>query len=280
MAVRRDASRSPVALVRALLWGIGVGFLLMLLLLVGKTVLAIPVEAVSIGLVRLATTAARPWGALKEWSSSLFQSHRLHRELQESQKQLAEWQAKGLHFEQLAEENLRLRQLLGLAQSLKQPYLAAEVIAIGGSNWFHTVIVNKGEQDGVRQGAPVLNHQGLVGRIGEVNAHHSTVLLLTDRHSAVGVALSDHPNTYGIVKGVGKPWCELVFLSRHVVPRKGEKLVTSGLGGVFPKGIPVGEVLSVQTTTEPPKVRVRPFVKSTELREVIILTNLPPPVIP
>jgi rod shape-determining protein MreC len=62
------------------------------------------------------------------------------------------------------------------------------------------------------------------------------------------------------------------------VPEKGEVLVTSGLGEVFPKGIPVGEVVSVSLTTEPPTVKVKPFLQVNELREVIILTKLPPTV--
>ncbi len=280
MAVRKNASRTTLSLVKAWLWGILVGILAFVLLLSGRSLLAFPTDVFTTALVRFATALSRPWVALQHFSQRLFHAEALQQELLQARAQMARWLAEQERLQRLEEENQRLRQLLGLSRSLDHPYVAAEVIAIGGSNWFHTVIINKGERDGIRQGAPVLCHRGLVGRIWEVKTHHSIVLLLTDRHSAVSVALSEHPNTYGIVKGTGRRWCELTHLSRHVVPRKGEKLVTSGLGGVFPKGIPVGEVLSINTATEPPTVRVRPFTRVTELREVIVLTDLPPPVIP
>ena len=280
MAVRKSATRSQFAVMKAFFLGVVFSLALLLLFLGGRTLLALPANVVGAGTVWLASSFSRFWVNVASLPKLVFQTHKANQELMQMRKKLAQLQAEQWRFQELIEENQRLRKLLGLAKDLSRPYIAAEVIAIGGSNWFHTLVINKGSQDGIREGAPVLCHEGLVGRVWEVRNHHSIVLLLTDRHSAVGVALTEHEGVYGIVKGTGKRWCELIHLSKHVVPKKGEVLVTSGLGGVFPKGIPVGEAISVSVATEPPTLRVRPFFRLDELRELIVLTDLPPPINP
>lgn len=278
MAVRKSASRSQFAVLKAFMWGVTFSIFLLLAIFGGRTLLAMPTDVISAGAVKLVSAISRFWSNLSLLPKQILRFREVNRDLSQLQSRLSQLQAEQWRVQELIEENHRLRKLLGLASDLAQPYTAAEVIAIGGSNWFHTIVINKGSQEGIPQGAPVIYHDGLVGRVWEVRSHHSIVLLLTDRHSAVGVSLTEHQGVYGIVKGTGRRLCELVHLSRHVVPRKGEVLVTSGLGGVFPKGIPVGEVVSVSTTTEPPTVKVKPFLQVDELREVIVLTKLPPTV--
>lgn len=280
MAARRSASQSQLAVVKAFLRGVLFSLFLLLLIFGGKTLLAYPKEVIGTSAVKLVSAISRLWSNLSLLPKQALQIRKVNQDLKRLQSQLSQLQAERWRVQELVEENRRLRKLLGLVSDLAQPYTAAEVIAIGGSNWFHTVVINKGAREGIPQGAPVVYHEGLVGRIWEVRSHHSIVLLITDRHSAVGVTLSNHQGVYGIVKGTGRKLCELVHLSRHTVPRKGEVLVTSGLGGVFPKGIPVGEVISVSTATEPITVKVRPFLNLDELREVIVLTELPPHVSP
>ncbi|MFN4179741.1 MAG: rod shape-determining protein MreC [Armatimonadota bacterium] len=278
MAVRRSASRSQFAVVKAFLWGVVFSLLLLLIILGGRIFWVTPAEAISYNAVKFVSAISRLWTNIGLFPRQVFQIRKMSQDLGQLRSQLSRLQAEQWRVQELVEENRRLRKLLGLVHDIAQPYIAAEVIALGGSNWFHTVVVNKGSQEGVPQGAPVIYHDGLVGRVWEVHNHHSIVLLITDRHSAVGVSLTGHKGVYGIVKGTGKRWCELMHLSKHVVPEKGEVLVTSGLGEVFPKGIPVGEIVSVSVTTEPPTVKVKPFLQVNELREVIILTKLPPSV--
>ncbi len=278
MAVRRGFPRSQFAVLRAFLWGVVFSLVLLLLFFGGRALLSLPSNAVGSSAIKLVSALSKFWADLSLIPKRTLQFRETERELKQLKAQLAQLQAERWRIQEVIEENRRLRKLLGLARDLAHPYVAAEVIALGGSNWFHTAVINKGSQDGIPQGAPVICYSGLVGRVWEVRAHHSVVLLLTDRHSAVGVALTEHQGVYGIVKGTGRQKCELVHISRHIVPKKGEVLVTSGLGGVFPKGIPVGEVVSVSLATEPPTVKVRPFFRLDELREVIVLTDLPPPI--
>ncbi|MGQ9520919.1 MAG: rod shape-determining protein MreC [Candidatus Fervidibacter sp.] len=280
MAVRKGVTRSQFAVMKAFLLGVAFSLALLLLIFGGKAFLDLPSGLIGGGAVRFISAISGFWANISSLPDQILKARKMSQELSQLQSKIAQLQAEQWRLRELIEENRRLRKLLGLADTLSQPYITAEVIAIGGSNWFHTMVVNKGSNDGIKQGAPVICHKGLVGRVWEARTHYSIVLLITDRHNTVGVELTGHKGVYGIVKGTGRRWCELVHLSRHVIPKESEVLVTSGLGGVFPKGIPVGKVISVDTSTEPPITVVRPFFRLQELREVIILTNLPPPIIP
>ncbi len=276
MAVRRTVSRTNTTVLKSFLSGLLFGGVFLLILVGGWAAVSASAEVVGGGSVGMVTGIARLWQGVRFWTTNLFRTEEVAQEARQLHKKVARLEAENTQLRRYAEENKRLRALLQLSQTFTQPYIAAEVIALGGSNWYHTAIINKGSREGTVNGAPVLNHQGLVGRIWEVRSHHSVLLLLTDRRSAIGVTLSRHPKVHGIVKGTGGQWCELVHLSRKVIPPIGEPLVTSGLGGVFPKGIPVGTVAWVQRQTDPPTVWVRPFLTQQELREVIVLTELPP----
>lgn len=276
MAVRRAVSRTNTTVLKSFLSGLLFGGVFLLVLVGGWAAVSASAEVVGSGSVGMVTGIARLWQAVRFWTTSLFRAEEVAQQARQLHKKVARLEAENTQLRHYAEENRRLRALLKLSQTAAQPYVASEVIALGGSNWYHTAIINKGSQEGVINGAPVLNHQGLVGRVWEARAHHSVLLLLTDRRSAVGVTLSNHPKVHGIVKGTGGQRCELVHLSRKVVPQIGETLLTSGLGGVFPKGIPVGTVAWVNRQTDPPTVWVRPFLTQQELREIIILTELPP----
>lgn len=276
MDVRRGTQRQQLSIAKAFFGGVAFSIVLLVLVFGGRSFIASLLNALRVRTVSVISSASSFLDSVTSLPKQVFRNSELRNELKQIRSQLAELRAESLRVQELIEENQRLRQLLGLAENVGQPYIAAEVIAIGGSNWFHTFIINKGSEEGIPQGAPVLCHKGLVGRVLEARNHHSVVLLITDRHSAVGVSLTGHKGVYGILKGTGKLWCELAHLSRRVIPKKGEILVTSGLGGIFPKDIPVGEVVSVKIETEPPKVKVKPLFRLDELREVIVLTKLPP----
>lgn len=276
MAARRTVSRTNKTVLKSFLSGLLFGGTFLLLLIGGWAAVSASSKVVGSGSVGMVTGIARLWQAVHYWTMSLFRTEKVAQEARQLRKKVVRLEAENIQLRHYAEENRRLRALLQLSQTVAQPYISAEVIALGGSNWYHTAVINKGSQEGIINGAPVLNHQGVVGRVWEARPHHSILLLLTDRRSAVGVTLSRHLDVHGIVKGTGRQWCELVHLSHKVLPQIGEPLVTSGLGGVFPKGIPVGIVTWVNRQTDPPTVRVKPFSTQQELREVIVLTKLPP----
>jgi len=175
--------------------------------------------------------------------------------------------------------NARLRELLKFRRTIDMSVMAAEVIARDPAPWYKGITLNRGSADGVRRGLPVAVPDGIAGLITHVTAHTSRVLLLADPNSAID-ALVQRTRARGIVKGQtgGMCSCEYVLL-RHEV-RKDDILVSSGLDGIFPKGLRIGKVTEVMPASAGifQKIRVEPFANFENLEEVLILfTDIPHP---
>ncbi|HAD03446.1 MAG: rod shape-determining protein MreC [Desulfuromonadales bacterium GWD2_61_12] len=175
--------------------------------------------------------------------------------------------------EELRRENERLKGLLAFRDQAAVPTVAARVIGVDATNWFQTVTIDKGSSDGVSEGAVVVNDQGAVGRVVRNASRSSRVLLITDASSAVAT-LVERTRSRGICQGTGAGLIlDYVALPEDVVV--GDVIVTSGLGGIFPKGLPVGVVVSVvrggfsmfQT------IQVAPAVDFARLEEVLVLSG-------
>ncbi|WP_461521632.1 rod shape-determining protein MreC, partial [Porticoccus sp.] len=144
-------------------------------------------------------------------------------------------------------ENVRLRNLLNATEMLKDRVLVAELVGVSPDPSRHTIIINRGEEQGVYVGQAVLDADGLMGQVIEVYRSSSKVLLITDSAHAVPVQVVRNGGR-SIAEGMG----EFDRLSLRYVPPTtdivvGDKLVSSGLGGRFPVGYPVGTVTAVQT---------------------------------
>jgi rod shape-determining protein MreC len=140
--------------------------------------------------------------------------------------------------------NQRLKRLLALERRLPTRAVAAEVTGRDASAWFQSLTLNKGETDGLRTGMPVLAPEGVVGRISSTSVHAARVLLLTDPNSGVDV-LVQRTRVRGIVSGLLEQGATLKYVQRAEDVRVGDRVVTSGLDGIFPKGMPVGRVTRV-----------------------------------
>jgi rod shape-determining protein MreC len=139
------------------------------------------------------------------------------------------------------------------------------------------ILLNRGERDGVRQDMAVITPDGVVGKIIEVFADTSQVLVLTDRESGVG-GLLETSRTQGVVNGTGEALLALNYVAPFQAVKEGERILTSGLDRVYPKDLPVGTVLSVEQGTPFQKIRVRPAARLDQLEEVLVL--LAPPNLP
>lgn len=146
--------------------------------------------------------------------------------------------------EELELENARLRKFVNFTASFPQNYVAAQIIARDPSPWFKTIIIDKGQDNGVQKGDPVLVSEGIVGQIIQVSKNSSRVLLITDRNSAVD-ALVQNSRVRGIVKGDNDNNCLFVYTLRKDVVKEGEMIISSGLDQVFPKGLRIGKILNV-----------------------------------
>lgn len=150
--------------------------------------------------------------------------------------------------------------------------LLAEVVGGGASGAAKEVIIDKGSADGVAAGMAVITSEGVVGRIQAAHSSTSLVVLINDVDAAVGAILED-TRVRGVLKGRGGRECELEYVNPDVPVRIGEIVYTSGADRIFPKGLPVGEVVAREQSGDAQIIRVRPFAKLDRLDEVLVVTE-------
>ncbi len=176
----------------------------------------------------------------------------------------------------LEAENNRLRVLLNLKKVFFPAAISAQVIGRDVREWFHVVSLNKGKADGVVFSAAVVtgmtDHPALIGRIIEVGERTSKVLLVTDEMSAVSAEVAGKGDL-GLIEGQARPWVSLNYLPPASQASVGDQVITAGLGGVFPPGVPIGQVVSLSDMSDGyfkgAKIRLDASLGS--LRDVLVL---------
>ena len=152
---------------------------------------------------------------------------------------LRQWYQAALQFKA---ENASLQKLLNIKLQPGQHYVTARVVADSGNAYVRTLLVMSGHDQGIDKGQAVLAGDGLIGRVVESGARASRVLLLTDMNSRIPV-LVEGSNEHAIVAGNNTDTPALAFLPPGANPAEGTRLITSGQGGIFPYGLPVGRVM-------------------------------------
>jgi rod shape-determining protein MreC len=177
-------------------------------------------------------------------------------------------------YEEMEQENSRLKKFVNFTSSVPDTYVAAQVIARDPSPWFKTIMIDKGDADGVIKGSPVLVSEGIVGQIIKVSSYYSRVLLITDRNSAVD-ALVQNTRVRGMVKGNNQDKCTFVYALRTDEIRPGEMIVSSGLDQVFPKGLKIGRILDVKKTHSQlfQDITIETSVDFDKLEDVLVFIN-------
>ncbi len=168
----------------------------------------------------------------------------------------------------------RLHRLLDVKEALPHRMVPAEVVGLDPSAWFKTIIINRGSNDGVEKGMPVVAPEGIVGQVITASFNYSKVMLMIDRSSAVD-ALVQRNRTRGIVEGETDETCRFKFVLRKAEVKVGDTVVSSGLDGLFPKGLRVGFVKEV-SKVEPgifQVVQIEPFVDFARLEEVLVILD-------
>ncbi len=167
-------------------------------------------------------------------------------------------------------QNYRLKKLLDFKESPSYPIVSANVIG-GSPSLLRTevVIVDRGTRDGVSQGMPVASSEGIVGRVLTVGDKSSEVLLITDPVSAVD-AFIHRTRVRGIVKGTGSG-CTMEYIEQNSDVSIGDKVISSGKEGFFPKGVIIGTVSNLETKGSFISAQVSPFVDLDSLEEVVII---------
>ena len=176
---------------------------------------------------------------------------------------LRQWESAARHLES---ENDSLKTLLKWAPPPEANFVTARVIADTGGTFVHSMIVSAGTQDGVKKGLVVMTGEGLAGRIATVGNHSSRLLLVTDLNSRIP-AVVERTRTRAILAGDNSDRARLIYLSDGGAVTVGDRIVTSGHGGVFPPGLPVGIVTAVAENG----VLVAPFVERSQLEFVRVV---------
>lgn len=175
-------------------------------------------------------------------------------------------------YRELLSTHERLQKLLRFRQTINRQALAAQVIGLDPTGWFKSIIIDKGKIDGVKLNMPVVNASGVVGRIVSVSPNYAKVLLIIDQNSAVD-CLVQRSRDRGMVKGLSEERCNFAYVVTSSDVSKEDIVVTSGLGGVFPKGLPVGRVLSVRERSGElfKDIEIKPAVDFSKLEEVLVI---------
>ncbi len=177
---------------------------------------------------------------------------------------------------ELRNENLRLKKLLDFRQVRCPDAVAARVFGYDPSGWTQAVLVDKGSVDHVTANRAVVCPGGVVGRVDQVGSFASKILLLVDSRIRIG-AMLENSRDMGILVGAGPRRCRLLYLPRETKIAVGQKVLTSGLGGIFPKGILIGKVSGsgMDELALYQYADVEPAVCVSKLEEVLILKTEP-----
>jgi rod shape-determining protein MreC len=199
---------------------------------------ALVTTPIQTALATIPRTAVGAWAIYLDWKSVRAENRRLRDELRRLQ-------VEALWVTEAAEENRRLRQLLDLRNRLPVATLPGEVIAREWGGWVRSLTVNRGRGDDVQRLTAVISPDGLVGRIVDVRSGASIVQVLTDPSSTVG-AHAVRTRTPGIVEGEPRGTIRFKYMARDGAGLSvDDVIVTSGLGGVFPRGVPIGRVRAI-----------------------------------
>jgi rod shape-determining protein MreC len=262
--------------IRALaLLGIVAGVCLVLLTLQmrGRSVgasdaLAVVTTPIQTVLARVNRATLGVWGTYRDWKSVRAQNRRLRDETQRLR-------VEALRVTETEAENQRLRRLLTLKESLPLETMAGEIIAREWGGWVRSLTINRGRGDAVARLTAVIAPDGLVGRIVDVRAGSSVVQVLTDPASTVGAHVV-RTRTPGIVEGEPRGTLRFKYMARDGSGiQVGDIVVTSGLGGLFPGGIPIGRVRTIDDRGSAlfSYAQVTPAVDFARIDEVLLLTG-------
>ena len=192
-------------------------------------------------------------------------------ELQEKLMQLTE---KHYHYLEMEERYNRLLAHLDFKQQFDFETVAAEVISHNLNSWYEIVTIDRGTQDGVIKEMAVVSHLGLVGQVIQAASDWSKVLLITDFRSSVD-ALIQRNRQGGIVVGSSKNTCKMKYLPLNADILPGDQVISSGLGGLYPKGLPIGRIVDVNWKDQGffKEASVALNVDINKLEEVLVVTR-------
>jgi len=204
------------------------------------------------------------------------QSRQIRAENESLHDQIQELTLENNRLREYSLENGRLQDLLGFKERYEGQYtlLGARIISRAPNAMSGMVVIDRGSQDGVQKNMVALSHAGLVGKVVAVGPSTAEVLLILDREGAAGAVIQE-TRTPGIIEGTeqGAGLLRMVSLPYDAQIQEGEMVVTSGMGGIFPPGIPIGNVSSIEGSGTTKFAVIKPLVDFDRLEELFLIVS-------
>lgn len=216
---------------------------------------------------RVTSFCTKQIGYFLEWPKLRAENEALQAEIEKLKSEL-------LDLDETKHKISRLESILKLKQNFIKQGMAAQVVARDPSHWTQFIVMNKGTRDGIRKNTVLINADGLVGKVVVAGAYSARAILLTDPEARAS-ALNQRTRDVGLIEGNGSLMLKMTYLDRHSDIQIGDMIMTSGLGGIYPKGIPIGKVELVGTEKNNLSLyaSVKPFVSFAKLEEVLCISS-------
>jgi rod shape-determining protein MreC len=191
--------------------------------------------------------------------------------------ELARLDEENLQYREALVTSGQLRRIAEMRRDFEVPLLPADVVGQDASPWFRSLLLDRGRRAEVRSGMPVMVDQGVVGLIDATSLHAARAMMILDRRSAVD-AMIQRSRARGLVRGLGTGELEFEFMVRGDDVVAGDEVITSGVGGVYPKGLRVGTIRSVKADRKEllHTARVEPSVDFGRLEQVFVILRRGP----
>lgn len=200
----------------------------------------------------------------------------LYQENDQLKKQVEIFEKQVITLSEIEKENGRLRSLLEFKKKTPSRTVASQIIARDVTHLSNWALIDKGSRHGIKKDMPVVNEQGLVGKVVETGLETSRVILLTDIESKVS-GLNQNTRDTGLIVGDGSPFLKMKFIDLDSGAKVGDEILSSGMGDVYPKGLPVGKIefLGREKNGLHLYARVKPAVSFSKIEEVLCLDYQP-----
>jgi rod shape-determining protein MreC len=233
-------------------------------------------QALAIVLLPLQRALAVPVDLLEGGNDYLRGLNQAQQDERAARLQLAAVAERAARTEQLTQENARLRALLELRPAISVRSQPAEVLYEAADPYSRKVFIDRGRQQGVQLGSPVINEAGVLGQVTQAHALTAEVTLLSDKDAAIPVLNTRTQQRSAAFGGGGNSGMELRFMSGNADVQVGDLLHTSGLDGVYPPGLPVARVAAVERRVESGFARIKlvPAANADGVRHVLVLEPL------
>lgn len=199
----------------------------------------------------------------------------LHKKIKSQRNEINLLRLNAQKLQSLENENTNLRKILQIKEIVKKEIIIAEIVLPNQINGIPQVIINKGAKDNIKPGSAVMNSQGLIGQVTRVNNNSSKITPTTSNQFAVS-AISNKGSINGIISGTGGPFLEIQQLPAYESLAIGDYFLTSGLGGIYPRGIKIGKVTKIIPTNNSQfnRITITPFSSPLSFSEVMLIRNI------